>query len=247
MFGKKKESKIVEEINPIEYHIKNIELLSDNNVAIINYLRILTDNIQCQQLGYCFGFIKNDLNLDEHEINIPRAQHYLEALGDSQNMKIYDSKEYDIEVDLAIDPIISCIWDTMRVRNALDTIGDGCIDTFYGKENTFKYDPLNHYVTHIYPLGVNIVTNGNHSIFSGIIKRKGKVKVTSVLDISERLNHLHYDSKGAIIDGNHVTSIPLQTIKELAIIYEIGRLRKEQKREYIYPKIGEFIKKKRSY
>ncbi|MFQ6860957.1 MAG: DUF6710 family protein [Beduini sp.] len=238
MFSKK--NKI--SLNDFEFHIKNIQLLFNNKTTTISYLRVLTDMIQNQQLGYCFHYINNNLGLDKNSNNIPHYYDYIKAFGKTENSKIYDLKDSIIEVDLSKDPIISCIWECSRVKSALENIGDGCILSYSNKENIFKYDRSNHYVTHIYPLGINVVSNGNHSIFSGIIKRKGIVKITSIIDISNSFPTISYNQNGLSVDRKQSKDIPLQSIKEIGIIYEIGKLMKESNQEYIYPQIEEFIR-----
>lgn len=211
--------------------INKIKLLYGNRDAIIEYLKNLTDIIQKYQLECCLNK-KND--------DIPNHLDYVNAFG-----KKYDSDDrfvtnFKIEVDLSKAPLISSIWRRASLDNALKTIGDGCHFVGDKKENIFKYDSINHEVIHIYPLGINVVSNGFHSIYSGMVKRKGIVMVTKIIDITKSFSTIQYNSNGVLINGESNSDIPLQNIKEIAIIYEIGRLMLESKQEYIYPKISEY-------
>ena len=208
-----------------DYHLKNIEILFFDKRATINYLRILTDSVLTQQLGYCIGDEMPNLNLHENSNNIPSYYDYTKAFGETLETPSYDVDQLGFSIDLSIDPVISCIWNIGRVESALKNIGDGCISPYSNNENIFKYDKLNHYVTHIYPLGINIVSNGNHSIFSGLIKRKGFVKITSIIDVSDSI----------------LASQCLEEIKEIRTIKEISRLMKKRNIDYVYPEIVQYL------
>lgn len=137
------------------------------------------------------------------------------------------------------DSVISSIWRRASLDKALKTIGDGSHFVGDKKENIFKYDSKNHEVIYIYPLGINVVSNGFHSIYFGMVKRKGIVMVTKIIDITKSFLTIQYNSNGVLINGGSNSDVPLQSIKELAIIYEVGRLMLESKQEYIYAKISE--------
>ena len=216
--------------NNYNYHLKNIELLLFDKKTVINYLRFLTDSVLAQQLGFCIGAEMPNLNLHENSNNIPSYYDYTKAFGETLETPNYDVGQRNIGVDLSIDPVICCIWKTERVESALKNTGDGCMLPYSHNENIFKYDQSNHYVTHIYPLGINVVSNGNHSIFSGLIKKKGIVKITSVIDVSESI----FANQG------------LEKIKEIRIIKEIGKLIKQRNLDYMYPEIEHFIQDQNS-
>ena len=216
--------------NNYNYHLKNIELLFFDKKTVINYLRFLTDSILTQQLGFCIGAKMPNLRLHENSNNIPSYFDYTTAFGETCQTPNYNASQMDINIDLSIDPVISCIWNTKRVKSALKNIGDGCILPYSDNENIFKYDQLNHFVTHIYPLEIIVVSNGNHSIFSGLIKKKGIVKITSIIDVSESI----------------FTNQGLEGIKEIRIIKEISKLMQQRNLDYMYPEIEHFIKNENS-
>lgn len=62
-----------------------------------------------------------------------------------------------------------CAWNKERFVNALLNIGQNV-------GNLFEYDKINHMATYIYPIGLTIVYNGNHSTLSGILKEKERYK-----------------------------------------------------------------------
>lgn len=227
-----------QEINAA-YHLENIELLLNNKITTINYLKLLTDSILAQQLGFCIGAKMPNLKLGEYSNNIPSYNDYLVAFGETRETPEYNINNSEMEIDLSVDPVISCIWNTDRVKSALNGIGDGCMLPYSNKENIFQYDKLNHYVTHIYPLGINVVGNGNHSIFSGLMKKKGIVKITSIIDVSDGMNDSQISEGKNINKANKENH--LGAIEEIRIINEIGKLMWQRKDAYIYPEVERFI------
>lgn len=224
-------------LDDFEDRINKIKLLYGNRDAIIEYLKNLTDIIQKYQLECCLKK-KND--------SIPEYLDYVNAFGKGYGSFNLDVTNVKIEVDLSKDPVISSVWNHLSLDNALKTIGDGCHFVGDKKENVFKCDS-NHRIIHIYPLGINVVNNGYHSIYSGMAKRKGIVMVTKIIDITKSFSTIQYNSNGVLINGKTNSDIPLQSIKEIAIIYEIGRLMMESKQEYIYPEIIEYINNNKEY
>ena len=85
------------------------------------------------------------------------------------NSKSFELGESNINIDLSKDAILVCAWNKERFVNALLNIGQNV-------GNLFEYDKINHMATYIYPIGLTIVYNGNHSTLSGILKGEGTIQ-----------------------------------------------------------------------
>ncbi|MGO4038136.1 DUF6710 family protein [Staphylococcus pseudintermedius] len=137
------------------------------------------------------------------------------------NLKIYNDR----------DPIVTHVWNSDRLANAIRNIGKGMIDKRYmnidiKKEHAFKYDELNHKGEYIYPLGITNIYNGNHSISAGLNKSEGNVIIDEIVDISDLYDRYKFDGKYLI---NRETGKKDQIYFEFGVIFEIGRLLLEHK------------------
>lgn len=224
--------------------------LLDNLLAFKGYLKILANNIQIQQVAHCRSVDTTDLKLDGSVQNIPRHEHYLKAFN-AQRMKAvyYDicEDEIDISVDLAKDPIISCVWKIASIDNCIKGIGSDTEAASNGIKNEFTYQKNSHIVYHIYPLGINLVHTGNHSIFTGIIKQEGTVKVTTIIDISKILDNYVYTREGLQIRDNEMSCNNIIDFCEIGVIYELAKKRCKKGEGYILPEVEEYINSKHDY
>lgn len=121
-----------------------------------------------------------------------------------------------IEIDLAKNPVLPFPWNMTRTIDNMVYIGD-----VYN--NSFEYDPRNHYSFIIKPIGITMVYNGNHSITSGIVKAEGKIISTEVRDISDNYERFYFD--GVHIRNKESGKI-IRKVKnfESGVLFEIGRL-----------------------
>jgi hypothetical protein len=127
----------------------------------------------------------------------------------------------DIIIDLAKDPVIPSAWERNRLVWSIADIGN--------QKNPWKQQRINHGI-HLYlPIGLSIVTGGNHSITSGMIKRTGKLIINEdaflchVFDISNLIRSIRFD-------GTHYRKIDDGSIVfeganfDFGCIFEIGRV-----------------------
>jgi len=89
------------------------------------------------------------------------------------------------------------------------------------KENVFKFDKINHMAQYFYPLGITYVYNGNHSIFSGMNKGEGNIKVNTLFDVSYLYKYFYFD--GTYLN-NRKTQEKHKIYFEIGVLFEIGRL-----------------------
>lgn len=118
---------------------------------------------------------------------------------------------------LGIDPVVPNVWNSGRLERTLTDIGAG------RPNGPWLQDPTNHRVDLLLPLGVGIVTNGNHSIAAGIAQCAGYVTPDHVYDISEVYEHVGCDGRSfyRLADGFEVGPV---LDPRWAAVFEIGRL-----------------------
>ena len=110
------------------------------------------------------------------------------------NSKSFELGESNINIDLSKDAILVCAWNKQRFVDALLNIGQNV-------GNSFEYDKTNHMATYIFPIGLTIVYNGNHSSLSGILKGEGTIQANQTYGIRAE------KALASRIKGNPVTSI----------------------------------------
>lgn len=122
----------------------------------------------------------------------------------------------ELQTNLATDVVILQAWNDARLINALSNIGANV-------ENPFVYDEKNHFASYIYPLGITIVDNGNHSILSGILKGEGLICPNQIYDITEQYELVYFD--GTFYREKNTDKIIQKVGRfELGAVFEIGRL-----------------------
>ena len=102
------------------------------------------------------------------------------------NSKSFELGESNINIDLSKDAILVCAWNKERFVNALLNIGQNV-------GNLFEYDKINHMATYIYPIGLTIVYNGNHSTLSGILKGEGTIQANQTYDLVPTYDYMYFD------------------------------------------------------
>ena len=77
--------------------------------------------------------------------------------------------------------------------------------------------------TYIYPIGLTIVYNGNHSSLSGILKGEGTIQANQTYDLVPTYDYMYFDG---IYFRNKINDEKLYKVErfEIGALYEIGRL-----------------------
>lgn len=124
--------------------------------------------------------------------------------------------ESNINIDLSKDAILVCAWNKQRFVDALLNIGQNV-------GNSFEYDKTNHMATYIFPIGLTIVYNGNHSSLSGILKGEGTIQANQTYDLVPTYDYMYFDG---IYFRNKINDEKLYKVErfEIGALYEIGRL-----------------------
>ncbi len=128
-------------------------------------------------------------------------------------------KDYKTTLRLGKISIITFPFQNTRIVDALMDIGV--------EENTWR-EYKNHKVKLIMPIGMALVTRGNHSIFSGIVKQVGTIDIGKdtrhpILDISNLYDTVKFDGTNFINieTGEFILDCG---IIELGQLFEVGRL-----------------------
>ena len=77
--------------------------------------------------------------------------------------------------------------------------------------------------TYIYPIGLTIVYNGNHSTLSGILKGEGTIQANQTYDLVPTYAYMYFDG---IYFRNKMNDEKLYKVArfEIGALYEIGRI-----------------------
>lgn len=238
---KKFENKMFEDENYNKTSLENIIntakcILEDNpsmvykeQHPIFSYIKIFTDYMVNQQAIHILrnGRDKVEVNKGEYFDVVDAYYNSLEyILLDKFHDKVVRCKDNVIQISNARDPIITKIWNSERIAGAVKNIGKGMMNKhFYKsgieKSNDFKFIETNHMSQYFYPLGITLVYNGNHSIYSGMNKGEGHIDVKEVYDMSYLYDEFYFD--GTYIN-NLKTKEKHKVYFEIGVLFEIGRL-----------------------
>lgn len=182
---KKKDIKFKKEIAPIDpdelmsaveemiHDIKSFEfickfLLKKYQYDLIcSFITNSKDDIHDIRKNKFFSLIASDLSKKGLEEMFPE-------LNTKSIQLIKKIEPYDVDLKTAV--IYPHIWEKSRFSGAMKNI------------NSFEYHPNNHLVIYLKGTNCYLVTGGNHSIATGIIKGIGSIKCKFEIDVFELLD-----------------------------------------------------------
>lgn len=136
-----------------------------------------------------------------------------------------DYKPCKYTCDIKSTPIISCIWNNERVIDNIIDIGVCNDKPFIGIDNSNVCGFL------IEPIGLIVITNGNHSINSAIIHNEGQVQIDKCYDLSDLFDKYRFDGIDFLdmeanrkINLNFLVNDSKPLFYELGLIFEMGRI-----------------------
>ncbi|UGB30707.1 DUF6710 family protein [Metabacillus sp. B2-18] len=156
-----------------------------------------------------------------------------EVLFDLRASLSLDGKEFEDIINelkeektvlLSHDLVLPWSWRTSRLVNCIARIGEGRAD------GPWRQD-YNHCVDLWLPMGIAWVGGGNHSISTGIIQGKGSITPEVIYDISAVYDYVHCDGVNYYRKEDGFKISPVKNA-EIAAIFEIGRLMKENSISY---------------
>lgn len=127
------------------------------------------------------------------------------------------------EINLSKDLIITFPWKRERLIRTITYLGEN-------RARLWRQDN-NHSVQLILPIGLCLVSSGNHSIASGIIQGEGQIKTDRIYDISKIYEHVFCDGINYIRTKDNSIISSVDDV-EMAAIFEIGRLMKDNSISY---------------
>lgn len=191
---------------------------------LVDVIRLIGGKVQMQYL--------TNLLYQKYESDLPSLLPEA-VLFSPQAMLSLDGKEfYDVVKELKEektvllnrDLVLPWSWRKSRLVDCIARIGEG-------REDGPWQQDYNHRVDLWLPMGIAWVHGGNHSISAGIIQGKGSIKPEAVYDISDVYDYVHCDGVNYSRKEDGVIISPVKNA-EIAAIFEIGRLMKENSISY---------------
>ncbi|WP_449598744.1 DUF6710 family protein [Niallia sp. Marseille-Q9988] len=191
---------------------------------LVDVIRLIGRKIQTQYL--------TNLLYVNYESDLP-SLFPEEVLFDLRAILSQDGKEfYDVVRELKEektillnrDLVLPWSWRKTRIVDCIARIGEG------REDGPWRQD-YNHCVDLWLPMGIAWVHGGNHSISVGIIQGKGSIKPEAIYDISDVYDYVHCDGINYSRKEDGLIISPVKNA-EIAAVFEIGRLMKENSISY---------------
>lgn len=145
----------------------------------------------------------------------------IESLPDTRkSIAMNKVLEENYIVDFSKDYVITDVWNNGRLINTLAWINSGKINAV-GDTNEWKFD-CNHEISFIFPMCILYSMRGNHSIYAGVIRRRGIAFLKYVEDYSALYKSWHFDGTHFV---NNKLKIKMSYFEGLS--FEIGRFLKD--------------------
>lgn len=173
-------------------------------------------------LDFVISIVKQDLQSDMLTKILYNEKHF-----EINNTPLFPRKYYDEgggcyrleedinimkKVDLSKDCVVVLPWDRNRMKYSIKRI----------YQEGFKFHPSNHFATYFSYVGICYVTNGYHSITSGIGYKQGYIEAT-VCDIEPLFKHIYTDGANWYNQHNKKILDPLFDFR-VGIVFELVKL-----------------------
>lgn len=191
--------------------IRNFELLVEKAdvETIKRMIKLIANSIQGQLISKCFY---NGRNYVMFIRNVKKS--ILIDLPSENYVK------YNERVDIATNPVISCVWNGARLISAMSNINIFVGNPFDGIRNS-----QNIIAYMVKPINLVIVVNGNHSVNSAIVHGEGELIVNEVIDIKPLLEKYRFTGREYVdIKTNKPINYKLLKNKSEPFVYELGLL-----------------------
>lgn len=210
--SKKMKKKLDSILNTTYELVKNSDIKDVRRCPAYSLVRAMTN--------YHLFDIVRELYEDE---NVTKVQSIFRDIGEGifnsrvlKNAECFELGKSNINIDLSKDAILVCAWNKRRFIDALLKIGGNV-------NNSFEFDKINHMATYIYPIGVTVVYNGNHSIITGILKSEGMIQANETYNLVPTYDYMYFD--GVHFRSKENDSILFKVNRfEIGVLYEMGRI-----------------------
>lgn len=179
---------------------KNIQ----NKLITLDFiLEVVKEDLKTDLLSYIFY---SEANFSRQLI-YPFPLRYFDEQGNTHFLK----EEETVNVDLTHDCVLVLPWRQDRLCKQI-------INLF---RNNFSYDSRNHKACYYPYVSLCYVYNGNHSIASGVVHKKGTIKAQQY-DITELFPHIYTDGQSwyNTHTGEKTGDV---TDFRISIIYEVAK------------------------
>lgn len=178
IFNSKKSKKTVNNIDELRKSIKYLIDQKDNSDHLVDKFHTL----MYLQKTICNSIIYNDYGYKTiyapNSAPVLRLSYFLPRDNSCRNIDMYTNPIFISSEDVAF---ITMPWNNNRIIDNLRGIGNDA-------DNPFDATNSNIANLYIYPLGIVLVSSGNHSQLSGLLKSElNQIKVNGIYDISEEL------------------------------------------------------------
>lgn len=200
--------------NTIKYLEGFEKIVETKNIDNIQYvIKFMANTIQGQLNTKVYY---NDRSYDV--INLIKESLILDRMNS-------DYKPCKYTCDIKSTPIISCIWNNERVIGNIINIGICNDNPFIGIKNTNVSGFL------IEPIGLIVITKGNHSINSAIIHNEGQVQIDKYYSLSDLFEKYRFDGIDFLdiktnkrINLRYLVKDSKPLFYELGLIFEMGKI-----------------------
>ncbi len=177
----------------------------EDQLIIVNFmLDVVKEDLKMDLLSYIF-YSKEDFS---REINWPFPVKYRDEIDNELSIE-----EGAAEVDLTQNCVLVLPWSRNRLCNQI-------VNIF---KNDFCYDERNHKAWYFPYISLCYVHNGRHSVASGVVHKKGKIKAQQY-DITKLFSHIYTDGQNWYSSHNNNNLGRLVDFR-LGIIYEIAKVK----------------------
>jgi len=185
------------------------ESKKENKILILNYmLDVIREDLKSDLLSQIFYCEK----YSSKKINFPFPYNFYNKEGEELN---FSPEEEKIKVDLAENCVLVLPWHRKRMRDNIKNI----------YRNEFMFDKQNHLAYFFTHIDICYVYNGNHSIASGIVFKRGCIEAKKY-DVSKLFKHVYTDGSSWYNSHNDKKIAKLFDFR-IGIIYEISKLKYE--------------------
>lgn len=197
--------------------IKNFEdiIKNGNKFTVKKLIKFMANSVQGELISKCYY---NDRNYKDYISNIKHS--FLIDLP----FEYY--KECNKSIDITKTPIISCVWNDIRIKENLKKINKYVGNSFDGKSHA-----LNVIGIYIKPLDLVIITNGNHSVNSAIVHNEGSLIVNTEVDMSPLFEKYEFNGEDYIdlktnkkINNQFLIKGSKPFTHTIGLLFEMGRV-----------------------
>jgi hypothetical protein len=207
--------KEVMEKNDFSLWKKNIEKISLNKDVIKHLISnfSLAYNIECfnfllKTQKYTAAGICQPYDLFINSLLLKKELNY-----DISNNLTYGVLDKPKRINLGFDPVFTYPWREDSITDCLLSIGE--------ETNKFKMS-ANHNGIIILPYNICVITGGNHSILSGIIKKDGFIEINNTCNFSKIISDIDFDGEYFYLIKNVKKRVKTSSVL-LGLIYYLGK------------------------